>query len=54
MELISKAPKAILRAETSLELAIAPVIDYVLPPPVGEKVLEVMRSAEDSLRIISV
>ena len=57
MELISKAPKAILRAETSLGLAIASVIDYVLSPPVPEKVLEVMRSVkwsvQDSLRIIS-
>ena len=57
MELIPKAPKAILRVETSSELAIASVIDYVLSPPVPEKVLEVMRSVkwsvQDSLRIIS-
>jgi hypothetical protein len=49
MELISKAPKAILRAETSLGLAIASVIDYVLSPPVPEKVLEVMRSVKWSV-----
>ena len=57
MELIPKAPKAILRVETSSELAIASVIDYVLPPPVSEEALEVMRSVkwsvQDSLRIIS-
>jgi hypothetical protein len=57
VEVISRAPKAILRAETSLELAIASVIDYVLPPPLPEKVLEVMRSlkwsVQDSLRMIS-
>jgi hypothetical protein len=53
MELISKAPKAILSplAETSLELElpIAPVIDYVPPPPVPEKVLEVLRSVKWSV-----
>jgi len=42
MELILKAPKAILRVETSSELAIESVIDYVLPPPVSEEALEVM------------
>jgi len=51
MELISRAPKAILRVETLSELAIASVIDYVLPPPVPEKVLEVMRSVKWSIKI---
>ena len=49
MELIPKAPKAILRVETSSELAIASVIDYVPPPPVPEKVLEVLRSVKWSV-----